>query len=160
MLKITKWQSFNRRLGLVCSIYIANAQEIPQTYTKPSKWGKDTNTYTTYHQPLHMISYAKLLNLHLQGCSTNDGFIVKQNSKVYKLKNPVHYSDVIMGTVISQITSLTIVYSTIYSRKSKKNQSPALLDFVRGIHRWLVNSLHKWPVTRQMFPFDDVIMGT
>ena len=31
------------------------------------------------------------------------------------------------------------------------------LAFVRGIHRWSVNSLHKGPVTRKMFPFDDVI---
>ena len=32
------------------------------------------------------------------------------------------------------------------------------LAFVWGIHRWQVNSSHKWPVTRKMFPFDDVIM--
>ena len=31
---------------------------------------------------------------------------------------------------------------------------------MRGIHRWPVNSLHKLPVTRKMFPFDDVIMQT
>ena len=37
-------------------------------------------------------------------------------------------------------------------------QSSALPAFVRGIHRWPVNSPHKWPVTRKMFPFDDVIM--
>ena len=29
---------------------------------------------------------------------------------------------------------------------------------MRGIHRRPVNSPHKWPVTRKMFPFDDVIM--
>ena len=29
---------------------------------------------------------------------------------------------------------------------------------MRGIHRWPVNSPHKWPVTRKIFPFDDVIM--
>ena len=29
---------------------------------------------------------------------------------------------------------------------------------MRGIHRWLVNSTLKGPVTRKMFPFDDVIM--
>ena len=34
----------------------------------------------------------------------------------------------------------------------------ASLAFVRGIHRWPVNSPQKWPVTRKMFPFDDVIM--
>ena len=29
---------------------------------------------------------------------------------------------------------------------------------MRGIHQWPVNSPHKRPVTRQMFPFDDIIM--
>ena len=38
-------------------------------------------------------------------------------------------------------------------------KSSASLAFVRGIHRWPVNSPHKWPVTRKMFPFDDVIMS-
>ena len=39
----------------------------------------------------------------------------------------------------------------------RKHQSSASLAFVRGIHRWPVNSPHKWPVTRGMFPFDDVV---
>ena len=61
-----------------------------------------------------------------------------------------------MGTMASQITSLTIVYSTGYSmRKSKK--SSASLVCVRGINRWLVNSPHKGPVERKMSLFDDVI---
>ena len=71
----------------------------------------------------------------------------------------LHYNDVSMGTIASQITSLTIVYSTVYSGADQsKQQSSASLAFVRGIHRRPVNSPHKWPVTRQMFPFDDVIM--
>ena len=70
-----------------------------------------------------------------------------------------HYSDIIMGAMASQITSLTIVYSTVYSGADhRKHQSSASLAFVRGIHRRPVNSPHKWPVTRKMFPFDDVIM--
>ena len=70
-----------------------------------------------------------------------------------------HYSDVIMSTMASQITSLTIVYSSVYSgTDQRKHQSSASLAFVREIHRWLVNSPHKGPVTRKMFPFDDVIM--
>ena len=70
-----------------------------------------------------------------------------------------HYDDVIMGTIASQITSLTIVYSTVYSGADQsKHQSSASLAFVWGIHRGPVNSPHKWPVTRKMFPFDDVIM--
>ena len=69
-----------------------------------------------------------------------------------------HYSDVIVGAIASQITSLTIVYSTVYSGvDQRKHQSSASLAFVRVIHRWPVNYPHKWPVTRKMFPFDDVI---
>ena len=70
-----------------------------------------------------------------------------------------HYSDVIMGAMASQITNLTIVYSTVYSGGDKK-QCSASLAFVQGIQRSPVNSPHKWPVTRKMFPFDDVIMTT
>ena len=70
----------------------------------------------------------------------------------------MHYSDVIMDAMTSQITSLTIVYSTVYSDADQiKYQSSASLAFLRGIHRWLVNSPHKGPVTRKMFPFNDVI---
>ena len=55
-----------------------------------------------------------------------------------------------MGTIVSQITSLTIVYST----KIRENiKDPRHLPL-----RGPVNSPHKWPVTRKMFPFDDVIM--
>ena len=66
-----------------------------------------------------------------------------------------HYSDVKMGTMASQITSLTIVYWIAYSgadqRKHQKLRVTSLCD------RWPVNSPHKWPVTRKMFPFDDII---
>ena len=55
-----------------------------------------------------------------------------------------HYSDVMMGAIASQITSPTIVYSTIYSGgDQRKHQSSASLAFVQGIHRWLANSPHK-----------------
>ena len=130
----------------------------------------------------------------------------------------VHHCDFIMGEMASQITCITIVYSTVCQRflktlvgvskhrntvfmlfesrsfssailwylwkhtmvwkcivmyfmlnkpflspvhsgaDQRKYQSSASLAFVWGIHRWPVNSLHKWPVTRKMFPLDDVIM--
>ena len=71
-----------------------------------------------------------------------------------------HYDDVIMDTIASLITSLTIVYSTVYSDADQRtHQSSASLAFVWGIHRGPVNSPHKWPVTRKMFQFDDVIMS-
>ena len=70
-----------------------------------------------------------------------------------------HYSDIIMSMIASQITSLTIFYSTVHSGgDQRKHQSSASLAFVRGIHRGLVNSPHKGPVRRKMFPFDDFIM--
>ena len=56
------------------------------------------------------------------------------------------YNDVIMTTISSQITSLTVVYSTVYSDADQRKPGP-------------VNSPHKGPVTRKMFPFDDVIMS-
>ena len=61
----------------------------------------------------------------------------------------IHHSDVITGVMASQITSLAIIHSTVY--------------FVGGgggggLHRSPVNSPHKWPVTRKMFPFEDVII--
>ena len=60
------------------------------------------------------------------------------NSKYYR---EVHYCDVIMDTMESQITSLTIVYLTVYSdTDQRKHQSSASLAFVRGIHRGSVNS--------------------
>ena len=73
-----------------------------------------------------------------------------------------HYGDVIMGTIASQITSLIWLFTQpfIQTQIKKKHQSSTSLAFVRGIHRRLVNSLHKWPVTRKMFPFDDIIMDT
>ena len=78
----------------------------------------------------------------------------------YNLLNFSPKNDAIMGVMASQITSLTIVYSTVYlGADQRKHQSSASLAFVRGIHRGPVNSPHKWPVTRKMFPFDDVIMN-
>ena len=68
----------------------------------------------------------------------------------------MHYGDVIMGAIASQITSLTIVYS---DPDQRKHHSSASLVFVLGIHQLPVNSPPKGPVTRKMFPFDDVIMG-
>ena len=71
----------------------------------------------------------------------------------------IHYNDVAMRAMVSQITSLTIVYSTVYSGEDqRKHQSSVSQVFVWGIHRWPVNSPQKWPVAWKMFPIDDVIM--
>ena len=84
----------------------------------------------------------------------NGRFITLEDSEL-------HYDDVIMTMLASQITSLTVVYSIVYSGVfQRKHQSSASLAFVQEIHRGPVNFPHKWPVTRKMFPFDDVIMFT
>ena len=58
-----------------------------------------------------------------------------------------------MGNIASQITSHAIVDSAVYSgAHQRKYQCSASLAFVRGIQRGPVNSPHKWPLTRKMFP--------
>ena len=70
-----------------------------------------------------------------------------------------HYNNAIMDVMAYQITSRMIVYWTVYSgADQRKHQSSASLVFVRGNHRWPVNSPHKWPVMRKMFPFNGVII--
>ena len=70
----------------------------------------------------------------------------------------IQYCDVIMGAMASQITSIAVVYSIVYSADQRKHQSSTQPAFVWGIHRWPVNSPHKGPVTRKMFLFGDVFM--
>ena len=72
-------------------------------------------------------------------------------------RRAIHYSDVIMIAIASQIIGVSIVCSAVCSGEDqRKHQSSASLGFVRENHRWPVNSPHR--VTQKMFPFDDVIM--
>ena len=59
---------------------------------------------------------------------------------------------------VSNHRRLDYLLNRLFRRRSRKRQSSVSLVFVRGIHRRPVNSTHKGPVTRNMFPFDDVIM--
>ena len=83
---------------------------------------------------------------HIQSILTRDTIGFADVIQSFKFSFLTHYTDFIKGVMASQSTSLIIVYSTIYSG--------TLLAFVRGIHRWLVNSPHKGPVMQKMFPFD------
>ena len=72
--------------------------------------------------------------------SNAEGFTmpdVTMNIKVVSIMHSkAHYNDVIMGAMASQITSLTIVYSTVYAgADQRKYQRSASLAFVWGIHR-------------------------
>ena len=71
-----------------------------------------------------------------------------------------HNNDVILSAMASQITSSTIVCSSGYSSADqRKHQSSAALAFVQRIQWRPVNSPHKGPATRKIFPFDDVIIA-
>ena len=85
--------------------------------------------------------------------------IKQQINKTYKQQHisPIHYSDVIMSAMSSQITDVSLVHSTACSEQ-RKHQSSASLAFVRETHRWPVDSRHKGPVTQKIFPFDDAIL--
>ena len=69
--------------------------------------------------------------------------LVKQEKWVPKQPNHhpipyprIHYNDVIITTMVSQITSLTVAHSIVYSgADQRKHHSSASLAFVGGIHR-------------------------
>ena len=65
-----------------------------------------------------------------------------------------------MTTIASQITSLArgCLLNRLFRRKSKKSSKFRVTGFSVGNSPGPVNSPHKGPVTRKMFPFDDVIM--
>ena len=61
---------------------------------------------------------------------------IKHEDRVHHFWDILHYGDVIMTTIASQITSLSVVYSIVYSdADQRKHQSSASLAFVWGIHR-------------------------
>ena len=141
-----------------------------------TKWMKITekqiceDQIVTFKQS-HILLYQGLLFLTRSTCVIVDArshtckshdFIPRYDINVENTPmRAYHYSDVIMGTIAYQITSLMTVFSAVYSDAGqRKHQSSASLAFLRWIHRWLVNSPQKWPVTRKMLPFDDVIMFT
>ena len=115
----------------------------------------------------HSASMNWPFSLTLKQCSllritlkTPQFHTVNMAADVLVPQGATHHGDVIMGTMASQITSFMVVYSTVYSGADQgKHQSSTSLAFVRGIHRELVNSPHKWPVMRKMFSFDDIIMS-
>ena len=96
------------------------------------------------------------------GCGTGTGAIVYDSPSASKVtetyvgKITLHWCHNDRDDV-SNHQPHDCLLSRLFRRRSKKRQSSASLAFVRGIHRWPVNSPHKGPVTRKMFPFDDVI---
>ena len=141
------------------------------------EWDILLGRYCSYHFYLHghlntreWFAYCGLLRClfsalvkwnysQYEKCTSTVAFNVSDIPSYMRMVLLCHYNDVIMGAIVYQITSLSIVYSIVYSdADQRKHQSFTSLAFVRGIHRGPVNSSHKWPVTRKMFPCDDVLM--
>ena len=112
--------------------------------------------YVGYFLSSYSLKILDSMRSYIELCTRNVSLFPGGNEMRAALKT---ISDVLMGTMASQITSLMIVYSTVYSgTDQRKHQSSASLAFVRGIHQWPVISPHKGPVKWKMFPFDDVTM--
>ena len=119
----------------------------------------DWSYFRSYKYAALTLWYVHLMDAMASGMTENTRPRTCHSSGWLVVPQNIHYYDVIMGAMASQTTSLTIVYSTVYSAADQsKHKSSASLAFVRGIHRGPVISPHRWPVTRKRFPFDDVIM--
>ena len=141
-----KWRPFCRVLNVLTKTYetiatLTSAKQIGLSFWRGVRYGWDTCLAPGHLQPSLRNSSSSYIGPYVMSPFRH------------------HYTDVIMDAIASQITSLTIVYSSVYSDvDQRKHQSSASLPFVGGIHREPVNSPHKWPVVRKMFPFDDFIM--
>ena len=89
-----------------CSILSALAMEIPRSCTKPSIWAWH-HALATRQTPVMV----KLFSLF------SDPWILNPRDAF----SDTHYSDVIMRTIASLITSLAVVYSTVYSYADQRN---------------------------------------
>ena len=94
----------------------------------------------TFYSKAFVLSITRYTVRHVEQCYRNPPN--EHTSVMSPLKAPegVHYDDVIMGAIASQNTSLTIVYSIVYSdADKKKHQSSASLAFVRKFtgDRWI-----------------------
>ena len=116
-----------------------------------SYWFESTDFASVISVPVWSLLFVYALTTH--------GYFVIEMHNFNLWSVFFHYNGVIMSEIASQITSLAIVYSTVYSRhRSKETSKRRVTGLLRGIHRWPVNSPHKGPIMRKMFPFDDVII--
>ena len=123
------------------------------------------NEFNLVNQHLHKNAFGRLsqdalLELH-------NKFIISSNVSVciacFAIVTMSYHTYVLYHKTISKYETrrcwTTHIENVMYSTHLRKHQSSASLAFVREIHRWPVNSPHKGPVTRGIFPFDDVIMS-
>ena len=142
-------------------------------YTRFIKWEFPTNA------PCRFCPIIDQVILH----NVTPGHLIRPRSKSHRLTvifpcrtlrfaRPVQYDDFISNDPqnctlewrhnghdgVSNHQPHDYLLNRLLRRRSKKTPKFRVTGFVWGIHRWPVNSPHKWLVTRKMFPFDDVIM--
>ena len=153
-LKFLQWHS---SVGLLQVSFSSGVPVYPAGIRWVAQWYPSVHWVNQCHSNVHWTSQCTLAqgkgnNIQLM---TNPQDVYMFHPRGHSCPLSIlgwHYCHVIMGVVASQITSLTIVYSTVYSdADQRKHQSFASLAFVRGIHRGPVNSPHKWPVTLKWF---------
>ena len=142
------------RIPCICDILIDPLFPIICTHTDAHThiWYKKSFLYDVASITVMCLLYRTILSKPFEQ------YLLTHNTLI-DIAHIRHYGDVVMGAMASQITSPTIVCSTVYSgADQRKHQSSASLAFVPGIHRWQVTSPHKGPVAQKMFPFGDVII--
>ena len=100
----------------------------------------EPDKFRTYfgNEPFESVSWDWVLMQMEQRNFMRVGVYIMDNSFIQVTE--LHYNNIIMGAMATQITSLTIVYSTFFSgANQRKHQSSASLAFVREIQRWPVN---------------------
>ena len=132
---LTKWQT---SVTLIISMQLAGTSSFKQSWVTVDL--RRLNAHLTLQLWFTLPFNISFRTRCLQSCWQGSNYFVRWTLALLVS----HYRDVIMGTMASQINSLIIVYSTVYSGAvQRKYQSSRSLAFVRGIHRWPVNSPHK-----------------
>ena len=133
----------------------------------------------TFHVKLHLQTTANVAYSVVAICYVRDVFLLffsvessthehslwskmtdRYVHRLAKRSFSLHWPNNKHNGVLNRQPSDCLLNSFIQDADQRKHQSSAALVFVRGIHRWPVNSPHKGPVTRKMFSFDDVIITT
>ena len=110
--------------------------QLHKRYLSHQPLNLDMCTLSCYHHQINSMNQQPLFRVR----SWNNGMCCMPCYILIENNLQKHYDYVIMGANASQITSLTIVYSIVYSGADQsKHQSSASLAFVRGIHggRWI-----------------------
>ena len=131
--------------------------EVLILYTSASFVMNYSYTYICFGQ----IQYRSFME-DAQGNDKHFSLVIRNNYKTVHSTNTadaLQWRQMIVKCGVSNYRPIECLFSSSFRLTAKKHERSALLPFVRGIHRWPVDSPHKGTATQKMFPFDDVIVG-